>query len=100
MYKNINYQPLNAEQKAYILEQIESIESWDNAYHRNLAIDKRESLMVIQSKELRDERLLQLLKFLFKNTSANIAYKGFSSRNPNKSPRYNQAAVSNSAFET
>ncbi len=88
-----NYLPLNAERKAYILEQIESIESWDNAYHRHLDNDKRESLMVIQSRELRNERLLQLFKFLLNNTSANIAHKDSSAHNQNESPRYNRAAL-------
>lgn len=93
MYKNVNQQLLNADQKALILDSLESIEGWDNSYHRHLSIEKKESLMVRQSKDLRDERILYLFNFLINNTSANVALNEFSAHIPQESPRYNRAAL-------
>lgn len=93
MYKKINQHSLETEQKAIILDHLESIERWDNSYHRHLSIEKKDSLMVRQSKDLRDERILYLFNSLINNTSANIALNEFSAHIPQESPRYNRAAL-------
>jgi hypothetical protein len=93
MYKKINQYSLETEQKAIILDYLESIERWDNSYHRHLSIDKSESLMVRQSKDLRNQEILILFNFLINNTSANVALNEFSAHIPQESPRYNRAAL-------
>ena len=93
MYKKVNHQSLDASQQSYILDLIETVEGWDNAMHRNLSIDKRESLMVKQSRDLRDERNAFLFKYLMENSSAIVAFKNYSNHVPSESPRYNRAAL-------
>ena len=93
MYKKVNYQSLEASQQLYILDLIESIERWDNALHRNLAMDKRESLMVIQSRELRNEQIAFLFNYLMTDTSAVSALKEFASHLSLDSLRFNRAAL-------
>ena len=84
---------MDSSQQSYILDLIETVEGWDNAMHRNFSIDKRESLMVKQSRELRDERNAFLFKYLMENSSAIVAFKNYSNHVPSESPRYNRAAL-------
>ena len=93
MYKKAHQHSLDNNQRQYILDLIESIERWDNALHRNLAMDKRESLMVIQSRELRDEQFAFLYNYLMESTSAIVAIKDYSNYSASESPRYNRAAL-------
>jgi hypothetical protein len=94
MHYKVSNKGLNQQKKSQILDLIEDVERWDNAYHRELAFEAPNSLAVKQNIALREECIKTLINYLSSNANAFSFLNIYKKHKPLGNQRFNRSALS------